>query len=655
MECIKFFKIIVSLALLLLLQSVFAKALTPVTVELKWFHQVQFAGIYAAKEKGFYKQAGLDVNIIQRDISSNAIKDVLSGKVDFGVSDSTLIKERLSGKPLVLLAVIFQHSPLVLLSLEKNRILSPAEIKGKKVMYQKNVDDAIILAMFKEFGVYEKDFIFVPHNFKDDTLIKDEKNVEVMSAYLSNQPYLYQQKGIKINIMKPQNYGIDFYGDMIFTSEKFFKAHKKTSLAFRKATLKGWAYALKHPDEVYQWLQTKYASKKSLPALRYEMEVTKRMIVPEHVELGYISDKRLATIATLYKTRNPELQNNDIFGLYYKDYDKQPKTLMTLLYIGIIIIGVLVLVVITILFFNRRLHSKIIEHTSAIQAANEELSYSLAMLDKYVCFLDLESDGTITSCSAALCDLLKIDKTSLLDHKLLDNATFLFDSESKKIQFSSALKNNNFLAGEIRVHMRGKQFVLQFTLTSAKIVGKQIDTAIVILNDITDKKKIEKLSEIDTVTNLSNRFHLSNVLKKEISAVKRFYKPLAIIMFDLDYFKTINDSYGHNLGDDLLAQIGKVLTKHLRDIDVAGRWGGDEFMIICRHTDLEQAKIIAEKIRKKIAELCVNGHSITASFGVAQWDDGDNETSMIEKADFALYKAKNNGRNKVVKHDEGNV
>ena len=110
-------------------------ALTKVKIELKWFHQFQFAGIYAAKEKGFYEAAGLDVDIIERDVKSTPLEDVLSNKVQFGISDSTLILNRLQGEKVIALAAIYQHSPLVLLSLAKNKILSPLELKNKKVMY----------------------------------------------------------------------------------------------------------------------------------------------------------------------------------------------------------------------------------------------------------------------------------------------------------------------------------------------------------------------------------------------------------------------------------------------------------------------------------------------------------------------------------------
>ena len=634
--------------MLIAISATSAKPLTHVAVELKWFHQVQFAGIYAAKEKGFYRQAGLDVNIIERNPKSNPIKDVLAGKVEFGVSDSTLVKEKLSGKPLVLLAAIFQHSPLVLISLEKNKIISPLEVKGKTVMYQKGVDDAIILAMFKEFGIDEKDFVFVPHNFDNDALISDVNNVAVMSAYLSNQPYLYQEKGYNLNIIKPQSYGIDFYGDMIFTSEKFFKANKGASLAFRAATIKGWQYALKHPDEVYQWLSSVYPSKKSSDALRYEMDVTKRMIVSEHIDVGYISASRLANIAQLYKRRNPEWENSTLHGLYYKDHDKKSKHFYFILYFFLIVIGVLVLILISLFIFNRRLKTKIKEHTEVIDNANNELHYYFSMLNKHVCLLYLDTEAKITDCSIALCNFLDVEKNQLVKQSVLATHIFDFYSSEDKQKFMTALREHLFLEGEVVAKSGVREHVMQFTLTSSELIHMKDNAAIIILNDITDKKDIEKMSITDTVSELANRLHLERLLQQEIAGAARYAQALSIIMFDLDHFKKINDTLGHNIGDELLKQVGDILKGLIRDVDVAGRWGGDEFVVICRNSDASQIAILAEKIRSAIADVSIYNIPITASFGVAAWVKGNDEKQLIHKADNALYQAKNNGRNSVV-------
>ncbi|MBV1920771.1 MAG: ABC transporter substrate-binding protein [Pseudomonadales bacterium] len=122
----------------------------PYVLQLKWFHQFQFAGYYAALEKGFYKEENLDVIIRERNIKKTPVEEVISGNADFGISDSSLILRKLAGDPIVALVVIFQISPLIIMSLEESGITSPSDLIGKRVMYQRDVDDALIMAVLNE-------------------------------------------------------------------------------------------------------------------------------------------------------------------------------------------------------------------------------------------------------------------------------------------------------------------------------------------------------------------------------------------------------------------------------------------------------------------------------------------------------------------------
>lgn len=136
-----------------------------VVLQLKWLHQFQFAGYYAAKEKGYYAEAGFDVTIEQRDPLITPTEAVLSNKADFGVMGSSIILDRMKGLPLVALGAVFQHSPLVLITLESSKLLGPYELKGKKVMYSKGNDDATFFAMFHQLGIKESDFTHIRQSF----------------------------------------------------------------------------------------------------------------------------------------------------------------------------------------------------------------------------------------------------------------------------------------------------------------------------------------------------------------------------------------------------------------------------------------------------------------------------------------------------------
>jgi len=162
------------------------------------------------------------------------------------------------------------------------------------------------------------------------------------------------------------------------------------------------------------------------------------------------------------------------------------------------------------------------------------------------------------------------------------------------------------------------------------------------------KKELEKLSQTDKLTALYNRFKLDESLNIEVDRMKREKAPLSLIMVDIDKFKTINDNYGHLIGDKVIVQVSKILKNNTRKVDVIGRWGGEEFMILCPNTTIKAAIELAKKLRKIIAKAKFETkQKETASFGVSQFEDGDDVDSFINRADHALYRAKDNGRNRV--------
>ena len=163
-------------------------------------------------------------------------------------------------------------------------------------------------------------------------------------------------------------------------------------------------------------------------------------------------------------------------------------------------------------------------------------------------------------------------------------------------------------------------------------------------------KKVTRLSITDHLTGLFNRQKLDEALENEINRANRSASPFSVIMLDLDYFKIVNDKYGHQVGDEVLIEVSKILQQCTRKIDLVGRWGGEEFMIVCLETDGQGGEKLAEKIRKKIGQysFTVVGN-ITASFGVSTSEQSDEAKSIVRRADKALYQAKAQGRNRVVR------
>ena len=159
---------------------------------------------------------------------------------------------------------------------------------------------------------------------------------------------------------------------------------------------------------------------------------------------------------------------------------------------------------------------------------------------------------------------------------------------------------------------------------------------------------MSKLAMIDSLTQVDNRRLLTQLLKEEVTRAERHNLPLSILLFDLDRFKHINDSFGHNTGDEVLQEVARQLRQAIRTSDPFGRWGGDEFLVLATNTDGKQAVELAERLRENL-EKCAFGSAgkVTASFGVTTYQNGDSPETLIRRADMGLYKAKSRGRNRI--------
>jgi diguanylate cyclase (GGDEF)-like protein len=153
----------------------------------------------------------------------------------------------------------------------------------------------------------------------------------------------------------------------------------------------------------------------------------------------------------------------------------------------------------------------------------------------------------------------------------------------------------------------------------------------------------------DALTGILNRHALYHILGQEMERAGRYKRPFSIILFDLDQFKTINDTFGHLEGDKVLKEISQLVGSLVRRTDFLGRWGGEEFLLILPETDSEAAQALAERIRKSVEiTRIVEDYSIAASFGVTTYHIERSLEDLLDFADRALYQAKHNGRNQVV-------
>jgi two-component system, sensor histidine kinase and response regulator len=274
-----------------------APAPEAVTLQLKWRHQFQFAGYYAAIEQGFYRDAGLEVRLIEGGPAISVRDEVAASRADFGIGTSGAIVARSQGLPVVVLAAVFQHSPAVLLVPRRAGITSVYGVKDHPLMDTPSSED--IAAMLEVAGVDYAQLPRVAHTGDPRDLISGK--ADVMVAYSTNEPFVLVELGVPYLTFTPRSQGIDFYGDTLITSDAEIEAHPKRVRAFRTASLRGWQYALAHPDEIVDVILRKYSQEKSREALQFEATETAQLIQADLVELGYQSPSRWQAIAETYR------------------------------------------------------------------------------------------------------------------------------------------------------------------------------------------------------------------------------------------------------------------------------------------------------------------------------------------------------------------
>jgi signal transduction histidine kinase len=360
-------KNVILLGLLFIFSTSQCQALEKVKLQLKWYHQFQFAGYYMAAEKGFYKDVGLEVAIQQGGPSIDVNKEVFSGRAEFGVLASELIKKRVQGEKIVLLAVIMQHSIRTLISRADSEIYSPSDLSGNIIMLNSNEQEEF-LAMFSHEGVSPDKITIMPKNKSAQSKLID-RNVIAINGSIANQPYFFAQQGIPVRLLRPITYGIDFYGDSIFTSEQELERDPDTVKAFREASLKGWEYAMDHIDESVHVILDKYNPKKTVEQLKYEAQALREVIQPKLVSLGHVNPHRIQHIAEIYKEYSIIPSGYSLEGFIY---DPNPKTDVTKFYWAIGIVATISLLVSLIaaglLRFNRRLRLEVQDRKRAEQA-----------------------------------------------------------------------------------------------------------------------------------------------------------------------------------------------------------------------------------------------------------------------------------------------
>jgi NitT/TauT family transport system substrate-binding protein len=228
-------------------------ALSPITVQLSWTHQAEFAGLYAAEQQGYFAEEGLQVSFVEGGPEVDFISPVVNGTAQFGVAQpADLILARAEGKPLRSIAVIYRRSPIVFFALADTGVTRPQDFVGKKIRSALTVD-LTLQAMMTRVSIspdqYEIEYL------PSDISLFASGEVPVWSGFINVFVLEVQQAGYKLNIIYPDDYGIHFYGDVLITTDDLISKNPDLVQRFTRAALKGWTYAVENPTSIGAYVQ----------------------------------------------------------------------------------------------------------------------------------------------------------------------------------------------------------------------------------------------------------------------------------------------------------------------------------------------------------------------------------------------------------------
>lgn len=655
----------VLLAGLVLMLPATAWAQEAVVLQLKWHHAFQFAGYYAALEKGYYREAGLEVDIQAGAPGIDVVERVVSGEADFGIGTSSLLLARAAGKPVVTLAVIFQHSPLAIAVPVRGALQSVHDLVGKRVMIEPQSDELFAYLLRERIAT---DMItLVPHSFDIDDLIQGR--VDAASVYVTNEPYFLDKAGLSYQILTPRSAGIDFYGDNLFVGEALLRQHPERVAAFRAASLRGWEYALKHPDEIIQLIRSRYLPDVEARFLEFEAARMVSLIRADLIEIGYMHRGRWTHIAETYAALGLLPADFPLEGFLYHPVPDAGQLLRFAPYIlgglaAALLAGTLLLYILRV---NRRLSASMRQlGAAAEELAISEERYRLLAEHASEVIWTMDLDGRFTYISPSVEKLRGFTVAEVMQQSLDQSLTP--DSAVVAARGLAAAINavrNGEPVPPFREDLEqpckdGTTVWTEVTVTSMTNARGEFAGLLGVTRDVTKRRQTEErirhMAQYDALTELPNRALFSETLKQALALARRSGGKLAVMFLDLDHFKPINDQFGHDVGDLVLRAAAGRIRGCLRESDTVARIGGDEFVLLLTNVeDVGAAWRVGEKIRHALEQpFPINGRAfvLSASLGVALYPEhGVSELELAKAADVAMYVAKREGRNGCTVYD----
>lgn len=284
-----------------------------------------------------------------------------------------------------------------------------------------------------------------------------------------------------------------------------------------------------------------------------------------------------------------------------------------------------------------------------VNKLNQKLEADREIIDKNIMVMKTSANGIIKDLSSFFCDSFNITKDELIGK---DVSIFKSDDISDVVyrELLETIKNKKPWNGELKYKTsKGQEKWLQSRVMPILDAHGDIYELNAVYHDITNEKLLAELYITDSLTKLYNRAHFDETINMIVKHQRKADSDFILVLVDIDHFKTINDTYGHQVGDEVLVTIAKTLKHSLRDNDLIARWGGEEFVIMLKNITVDEAKIIIEKVRVNIQNSIIKENiKVTASFGLTKYIIGEDSKEIFKRSDDALYEAKKSGRNRVV-------
>ncbi len=623
-----------------------------VTLQLKWTHGFQFAGYYAAVENGYYREAGLDVAIKEAGPGVNPVDEVCSRRAEYGVGTSSVLLSRADGSPVVVLAVIYQHSALALAMRLADPNKSIHDIVGKRVMLEPQSEE--LYAYLKAHGIDPGDITTLEHSMGLEEFLAG--TIDAFSIYTTTEPYWLDRAGAKYIIGLPRAAGIDFYGDNLFTSEAELKAHPGRAAAFREASLRGWRWALDNVDEAMAMVLRSWSPGADRDHVRYTAERLAELVHADLMEPGHMNPARWRHIAGVYADLGMLPADYDLSGLLYRTpepYD--PRRLHLALALAVAATGLVSLVLAVVAHINRRLKAMMVQGEASLHALEESEERFRALMEGSAAGMYLLRGLRFIMVNKAMSDITGYSQDELLAMRQLE---FVHEDMREDVRRRAIARQKGSpepVHYEVKLATKdGKERWIELSASLVKLEGET--TIIGTVYDITERKRnaelVEHMAKHDGLTGLANRELFFDRLGQALALARRERTGVALVFLDLDGFKPVNDEFGHAVGDEALKETARRIRSRMRASDVAGRIGGDEFLAFLYGVEAPgEARSVAAKILESIeTPYGIEGRTIalSASIGIALYpgDAADVET-LVLRADEAMYRAKKGGKARI--------